>query len=750
MAIVLLGAASLLAVVQATQATVTGIVRGDPGGEPLAGAVVSLTDLDRATVTDVRGRYVLRSVPAGPQHLTIRMLGYGPRMLHALVPGGGELEINVTLGPTPVRLAAVDVRPHVSIRGVDVADSTASPDRGVTSAAVANHPGLAEPDVLQALSGGYVVLAPESPSGLHIRGGGSDQTAYVLDGIPVFSPYHAAGVFSAWNPDAIDRLQLSAVAPSPAYPDALSGVVEATTRDPGDRLFAQGSVSSTQARVTIDGPLGGRGAGFVASMRSGFPGPITGSRDPSYLRGETGDWLVTLRVRALGGELRTLGYGSGNEVTTAARPDGAQSGIDVRNRFDWYSRSLGIEWRRAVHRGVARVLAWRVKSDDGALWRPDSTPVELAAGRRDVGMLAMLERRGTRTRSTAGIRVEESRTWYTTTSDSATWDMTTRTPVVTGFVQHSTSLGNRVQADIGASLASAGPHQRFSPRARVEWLATDRFSLSGSYARAHQFSQSLRNTESIVATIFPADLFVGVGARGVPVAQSDQAVVSADFRPHAGVRVGIQGYARHMSGLITEVSRDGDPFATGPFSTGDGGARGASIDAAVSAARVGIAASYGVQRVRLDDRLGAYVPEFGATQLLEGGVIVYPTPTWSISVGATSAAGRRATTASGGVEWEACNLLDAGCEFTGSPRGNAQALGDARLPPYVRLDLGLRKHWHVSMGGRELLVAAFGTVTNVFDRRNVLTYATSASSRAPFGVTMRPLAPLVVGLDWRF
>jgi hypothetical protein len=205
-----------------------------------------------------------------------------------------------------------------------------------------------------------------------------------------------------------------------------------------------------------------------------------------------------------------------------------------------------------------------------------------------------------------------------------------------------------------------------------------------------------------------------------------------------------------MTGLITEVSRDGDPFATGPFATGGGDARGASVDAAVSTARVGVVASYGVQRVRLDNRLGAYTPEFGATQLLEGGVIVYPTATWSISVGATSAAGRRATTASGGVEWEACNLLDAGCEFTGSPRGSAQSLGDARLPPYVRVDLGVRKHWHVSMGGREVLIAAFGTVTNVFDRRNLMTYATSASSRAPFGVAMRPLAPLVVGLDWHF
>ncbi len=60
-------------------------------------------------------------------------------------------------------------------------------------AAVRDHPLLAEPDVLQAPGGGEVALRPEAPSGIHVRGGASDQVAYLLDGIPVFSPYHAAG-----------------------------------------------------------------------------------------------------------------------------------------------------------------------------------------------------------------------------------------------------------------------------------------------------------------------------------------------------------------------------------------------------------------------------------------------------------------------------------------------------------------------------------------------------------------------------
>jgi hypothetical protein len=48
------------------------------------------------------------------------------------------------------------------------------------------------------------------------------------------------------------------------------------------------------------------------------------------------------------------------------------------------------------------------------------------------------------------------------------------------------------------------------------------------------------------------------------------------------------------------------------------------------------------------------------------------------------------------------------------------------------------------------MVALFGTVTNVFGRQNVLTYSWSPTTGEYAPVEMRPLAPLVVGLDWRF
>jgi hypothetical protein len=61
----------------------------------------------------------------------------------------------------------------------------------------------------------------------------------------------------------------------------------------------------------------------------------------------------------------------------------------------------------------------------------------------------------------------------------------------------------------------------------------------------------------------------------------------------------------------------------------------------------------------------------------------------------------------------------------------------------------VRKHWHLHLGGRDAVVALFGTVTNLLNRGNVLTFIRDPSTGERAPVEMRPLAPLLVGLDWQ-
>ena len=742
---VTLGITHVLFAIQAASASIAGVVRDETNGAPVPGAVVALHDLGRSTVTDSTGRYVFRGVPAGPQHIVVRRIGYTPRTLHALVPSQGSVEIDITLRAHPVTLAAVEARVAVPIRGLDDSDSARVPDRFVSMAAVRTHPLLAEPDALAALDGGEVATRPEAPSGLHVRGGGADQVAYLLDGIPVFSPYYTTGSFSTWNPDALTGVELRAAAP--AYADALSGVVNATTRAPGAIVVTHGSASTTHAGITVDGPLGRGGAGYVFSRRAVFAGFPAPERESSYLRGDAGDWMLKLESPLFGGRMRLLGTETESEIGAAAVP--LDSGDVARHGFEWRGGSFGASWSRPFAGGALTVRVWSARGAATATWQASDSGIQhLGSDRRDLGLAATVDLASAGARTTAGFRSELSATYYGIRSRSGPLDLHARTPVSAVFVERTQVLGRRASVELGITGTLAAGEPYVSPRAAVRWTAGPG-SIRAEVGRLHQFAQSLRNPESVVSTIFPADLPLGAGGAAVPVARSDQVIVAAEYRPGPGVRAAVQLYARDFEGLALAAPFGPGPFATG-FVVGSGSARGGALELGLNGARFGVLASYGLQHVRLEYGDTTYVPDHGALHALDAGVTYFPSATWSLRLGGSGLWGRHATAVSGPFEWESCNLIDRGCEFAGTPQRRSEPLGATTLPAYLRLDVGVRKHWDFKLAGRDGLVAVYGTVTNVFGHTNVLTVAADPGTGARTPIGMRPRAPLVFGIDWRF
>jgi carboxypeptidase family protein/TonB-dependent receptor-like protein len=746
----ILGVTKMLFVVQATQSGLVGTIRDEESGEPIRGAMIVLPSLHRSVASDSAGRYVFREVPLGRHPVVIQRLGYFPRTLSALVPREGEVHIDIAMRAVPIRLPGMVVRAPVPLRGAEPDDSTGYPDREVSIAAVRAHPLLAEPDGFLGLGGGEIVFDPESPSGIHVRGGSSDQTAYLLDGVPVFSPYHSAGTFSAWNPDALERLKVTSASLSDGFPDALSGTVAAVTRTPGSTVRAQGGVSTTQARVVVDGPIGG--AGYLVSFRTGFPGIIAPDHEASYLKGNTRDLMAKVEVPVGGGRVRALIYDGDNGIDGTAIT-GDTTSRPASNSFQWHSQSVGLQWVRSVGSGLVRVQAWTASGDADATWHlADTTALTVTADRRDAGVLAVVERSVRGATTSAGARVQWSRTLYRVAplrGGQPSIDLDAQTPVAAIFLQHRSNLGRRLTAGFGG-LGAVAAHQLYlNLESRLDWRLTEALLLSASYTRSHQFAQSLRNPESVVGNVFPADLYLGAGSSGVPVARSDRGVLAAEYRPAPGVRLGAQVYFSGSGGLLLVAPSTGEPFATSGFTIGSGRTPGFSLEAGWSRPRYGLLASYGWQQVQLRYADSAYTPVHGARHQIEVGATAVPWTNSSIRIGATGVFGRRSTAVAGGFEWEACNLLDKGCEFSGSPR-TTEALGGTRLPAYLRLDLSLRREWNLSVGPRAVTMGLFATMTNVLGRHNLLTVATDPASGRRSPIEMRPFAPLVAGLDWRF
>ena len=207
-------------------------------------------------MTAADGSYAIPDVPPGPHHLSVRVLGFQSRSLHVLVPASGSLRVDLVLRADPIEVDAVVVRSRIPIRGMDVDGRDLDPTRRVSGAAIRNDPFTAEPDVLESLIGGSVSGAPESGGGLHVRGGDGDELGFLLDGIPVFSPYHSGVRSGAWSADAVSGVELRT---DPALPvDALSGAVLVSTIEPGDRLRSGGHLSTSQIGITVTRAARGR------------------------------------------------------------------------------------------------------------------------------------------------------------------------------------------------------------------------------------------------------------------------------------------------------------------------------------------------------------------------------------------------------------------------------------------------------------------------------------------------------------
>jgi hypothetical protein len=394
---------------------------------------------------------------------------------------------------------------------------------------------------------------------------------------------------------------------------------------------------------------------------------------------------------------------------------------------------------------------WLARGNAGALWHTsDSTADNVSDRRTDAGLSVTLERGTERGHTALGMRIQTSRMSYRLTDSVPRISFDSRAPLGALFVEHSRNVSAHIELQTGLGATTSAGAIRLSPRTWLYWRPVKGWVLSAGFTRSHQFTQSLRNPESVAGAIFPAELFVGATGSRVPVARSDEGILAAEYRPVAGLRFAAQGYVRNFRDLVLVAPDAAEPFATGRFAVGSGAAQGFAVELSATQPRYGVLASYGWQRVRFTYGQNAYVPDYGTTHAIDAGIVVHPSQALSFRVAASGRFGRRVTPIATPFEWESCNMTDRGCEFAGSPRANPDSLGATRLPGYLRLDLGVRSRWRVRVAGRTTELAVFGTVTNILDRTNVLTFAPNPATGIRTPVTMRSRAPLVVGVDWAF
>ena len=119
-------------------------------------------------------------------------------------------------------------------------------------------------------------------SRLAVRGGTPDQNLTVMDGVEIHNPYRLFGLVSAFNPETVDRFELTAGGFGAAYGDRLSSILVVDNRAGRPAFQGSTSASFTDGNVVVEGAAPGGGSWLVTGRRTYYDLVANGVSDQDF------------------------------------------------------------------------------------------------------------------------------------------------------------------------------------------------------------------------------------------------------------------------------------------------------------------------------------------------------------------------------------------------------------------------------------------------------------------------------------
>lgn len=754
------------------QGSVGGVVRDSVDLEPVAYArvtVIAEGGEAREAVSDRYGAFVVAGVGSGPGRIEVAGLGYELWTLDYAVPPPDPLRVLVRR--SPLELDAVVVEAH----GRSGDPLSVSPGAFVIDTAfVRIQPVVLETDVMRAA--GVSASASHSSDWIaipYIRGGTGEGTPVLLDGVRIFNPFHMAGILSAFNAEAIQRVTLLTGSGGDAQAiGSLSGAFDIATRDGArDRFRAGGSVGLASMRFAAEGPLGGATSYLVDGRRTYIDLFTSGLAQVGLM--ERGlpysfDDVHAKVTRDFGGVRRLSLTGYLNGESLDSRPGALadeESGHTVRT--DWgngavvahYRDRLGPETLVDVTVGHSRfsgdyaVFGWNTAGAD--------TSAVLRAGMREYRAEALAaHHRGSATIET-GVQATRFAAEYLGSGRPdgdpmelfGSLDLKPAQTRLAGYANVRMSLNSALSARTGLRADHfPGLGTTVAPFAEVMYSGSS-WRAWASASQSHQSLSSMRNEESIAASFMAFDLLAP--AETGPVARNSQVVAGWGGRWGA-LHLRMETYARWLENLRLPVLGS-NPFEHAALLTPDsrqvasGTAHG--IEASWSWADPGRASVTGSYRwARASRTVGGdtYTPRFHRDHEAELAVgLERGASTWSARLSARS--GQPTTPVVALLPFAGYKSPDSDLNvIIDNALHLSGAYNSARLPSYFRIDVGWRSAKEVSWFGGGTL-APYVSVANLFSLPNVVGvfHDWDDGTTTRFYPPQLPMFPFF-GLEFRF
>lgn len=235
-----------------TKAVISGTVFEAESGEPLPGVVVYDQNTGTYARTGANGQYKI-SLPMGDNLLNFNAESKEDLALKIDLRSSGALDVVMTEKITLLKgsiISAESMRQH---------RNTAMGVEAVSMKTINKIPSaFGEGDIIKAvLTLPGVKSVGEASGGFNVRGGSSDQNLILYNDNTIYNPNHLFGVFSAFNPDLIDNVELYKSSIPAEYGGRISSVLSVKSKE-GDSKRVRGSlgIGVLTSRAHIEGPIG--------------------------------------------------------------------------------------------------------------------------------------------------------------------------------------------------------------------------------------------------------------------------------------------------------------------------------------------------------------------------------------------------------------------------------------------------------------------------------------------------------------
>ncbi len=244
--------------------TISGYVIDNKSEETLIGANVLVIGTNQGAATDMNGFFRITGISPGYFKLRITYIGYKEKIIEVTLFSKSVILDDIALEPKAIELETLVVKGKAS----EVMDHEIETSyRDITPKAIQRIPAI-NGDLFKALKylPGIESIDPLTPL-YSVRGGDPGGNLILLDGVTIYNPYHCVSSTSLFNPYAIKDVNMMVGGFGAEYGGRTSSVLYISTREGNSKEF-HGEIEPglTSSRMVVEFPFS-KNATMMISVR---------------------------------------------------------------------------------------------------------------------------------------------------------------------------------------------------------------------------------------------------------------------------------------------------------------------------------------------------------------------------------------------------------------------------------------------------------------------------------------------------